>query len=72
MGDVKDMGKPYGLCEKCGAPLMPIWFTEHEHKVVNGIMTDTGRTRRAVSHLTCSLGCIRDYPVDDSFDEPWR
>lgn len=56
----------YGECE-CGAPLEPVWFIEHERK--RGIKT--GRKRRACSHLTCSY-CTRKYPVDDTFDSPWK
>lgn len=62
----------YGVCGKCGAPLEPVWFREKERRIVNGVMTYTGRTRDAVSHLICSHGCIGDYPVDDSFDGLWE
>lgn len=60
----------FGLCE-CGGSLIPIWFTEDETKVIDGMMFKTGRKRRAVSHLTCEY-CLRNYPVDDSFDGPWH
>lgn len=60
----------YGTCT-CGAPLFPVFFTEKEHKVVNGVMTYTGRTRRACSHLSCDA-CGREYPIDDTFDGPWE
>ena len=61
---------PYGKCT-CGSMLFPVWFREKEHKVVNGSMIFTGRTRRAVSHLACTC-CLKEYPIDDSFDGPWE
>lgn len=59
----------FGACE-CGEDLEPIWFIEEEYETVCGNMYRTGRKRRAVSHLTCPL-CLRNYPVDDSFDGGW-
>lgn len=61
----------YGNCSKCSVPLEPVWFTEEEYEVVNGIMYKTGRKRRAVSHLECPC-CLNREIVDDSFDGPWR
>lgn len=66
--DEKD---PYGTCDICGSSLFPVWFKEREREVVNGRMSYTGRVRDAVSHLEC-IGCMRDYPVDDTFDGPWE
>lgn len=60
----------FGLCV-CGGKLLPIWFTENETVVKDGMMFKTGRKRRAVSHLVCE-DCLRSYPVDDTFDGPWR
>lgn len=60
----------YGSCD-CGASLLPVWFTEEERIVKNGVMHKTGRVRRACSHLYCPI-CGRQYCVDDSFDLPWR
>lgn len=57
----------YGKCE-CSAPLVPIWFTEHERDR-HGIKT--GRKRTACSHLLCEY-CGKQYPVDDTFDGEWR
>ena len=59
----------YGAC-KCGADLEPVFFIEEETRCVDGYMIHTGRKRRAVSHLTCP-NCLRNFPVDDSFDGPW-
>lgn len=42
----------FGVCD-CGGSLIPVWFTEEETKVANGIMYKTGRVRRACSHLVC-------------------
>lgn len=62
----------YGVCNVCGGSLEPIWFIEEEYKVTSfGSKYRTGRTRRAVSHLTCS-DCLKNFPVDDTFDGPWR
>lgn len=60
----------YGVCE-CGSPLEPVFFMEKEYKTISGIMVQTGRKRRACSHLLCT-GCMRQYPVDDTFDGPWH
>lgn len=61
----------FGECT-CGAPLVPIWFTEFEYAQTNtGLQYKTGRHRRAVSHLLCE-NCGREFPVDDSFDGPWE
>lgn len=65
-----DNGIGYGICE-CGAPLVPIWFQEEETKVIGGFMHYTGRVRTACSHLECYY-CGKRYPVDDTFDGPWR
>ncbi len=65
-----DTKNPYGTCT-CGAPLVPVWFRERETKVVHGHMTYTGRTRRACSHLECTI-CLREHCIDDSFDGPWE
>ena len=59
----------FGECE-CGGKLIPVLFIEEETKVINGCMIHTGRKRHAVSHLTCS-DCMKNYPVDDSFDGHW-
>lgn len=60
----------YGRC-RCGGELMPVWFLEEELEIVGGVMVKTGRTRRACSHLTCSI-CLKNNCVDDSFDVPYR
>lgn len=60
----------YGICA-CGEALMPVWFREKEYDTAGGARVYTGRTRRAVDCLTCPC-CLRDYPVDDSFDGPWE
>jgi len=65
------MMKDFGICDLCDVDLVPIWFTEEETKVTDGIMYRTGRKRRAVSHLTCPC-CLRNFCVDDSFDGAWR
>lgn len=59
----------YGNCE-CGRSLRPMWFTEEETKVESGRMYYTGRERKAVSSLSCDH-CLKNYPVDDSFDGEW-
>lgn len=69
MGEKQD-GQPYGLCG-CGAPLEPVFFTEKEYETVSGSMVFIGRKRRACSHLACTE-CMRQYPVDDTFDGPWH
>lgn len=60
----------YGTCDRCGGKLIPIWFTEEETKTYNGIIYQTGRIRRACSHLVCE-NCLKNFAVDDSFDGPW-
>lgn len=61
----------YGVCERCGCDLEPIFYTAEEEKVTEqGWRYKTGRKRRAVSHLECP-GCFKNYCVDDSFDGPW-
>ena len=60
----------FGKCV-CGGLLAPVRFTEEETKVANGVMYYTGWTRSAVSHLVCE-DCLKNYPVDDSFDGAWR
>jgi len=51
---------------------MAIWFTEEEYKTTSfGARYKTGRKRSAVSHLLCE-DCLKSYPVDDTFDGPWR
>lgn len=60
----------YGKCD-CGGNLEPIWFIEEEAKVMGGIMTWTGRKRKACSHLACER-CMKNYCVGDSLDGPYR
>lgn len=62
--------KEFGICSRCGTPLVPVWFTEKEQIVKDGIMYYTGRKRRACSHLTCPE-CLKNEVVDDSFDGGW-
>ncbi len=61
----------FGTCSRCGGTLAPIWFTEEEVKTANGVKWRTGRKRRAVSHLVCE-DCLKNFPVDDSFDGEWH
>lgn len=61
------MSNRYGNCEICGAELLPDWFTEKE---VDSYGNYTFRVRRAVNVLYCPH-CLKDYCVDDSFDQPW-
>lgn len=61
----------YGECRRCGGKLVPVWFTEEEQVVIDGILCRTGRKRRACSHLTCT-DCLANESVDDTFDGPWR
>ena len=65
------MESQYGNCSVCGSPLYPVWFTEEEYKVKDGIMYETGRKRKAVDYLVCCT-CLNKVCVDDSFDGPWR
>lgn len=60
----------YGLCDRCGAELIPIRFEEEETIVEYGHIVHTGRKRIAVSHLTCPY-CFKNFPIDDSFDGSW-
>lgn len=60
----------YGTCDYCGGDLFPVWFTQEETVVKDGMMYKTGRKRKAVSHLVCEC-CLRNFVVDDSFDLPW-
>ncbi len=60
----------YGLCRHCDTPLSPVWFTEEETIVIQGVLCKTGRKRLACSHLTC-MYCLRNEVVDDSFDGKW-
>ncbi len=65
------MGNRYGKCVECNCELMPSgWFIEREYRTVNGIKTQTSRRRKALESLVCP-NCLKEYPVDDSFDEPW-
>jgi len=57
----------YGVCVKCGTPLVPEWFTDKEY---NSRGYPTGRVRRAVSHLECPKCWLKEC-VDDTFDGPW-
>lgn len=59
----------YGQCD-CGGTLYPVFFTEEETVIQHGAMYRIGRKRCAVSHLVCEE-CLRNYPVDDTFDGPW-
>ena len=65
------MADMFGNCAECGHPLTAVWFTEEEYETVSGIMTKTGRKRRAVDYLVCE-SCRCKYCVDDSFDGEWR
>jgi hypothetical protein len=62
--------KRFGDCD-CGGDLIPVWFKDEERRTAGGIMVKTGRTRNAVSHLTCE-SCLKNECVDDSFDGEWR
>ena len=48
-----------------------MWFEEEEKDLYGTALIKTGRTRLAVSHLVYP-SCLRNYIVDDSFDEPWH
>lgn len=48
-----------------------MWFEEEEKDLYGTTLITTERKRWAVSHLVCP-SCLRDYIVDDSFDEPWH
>lgn len=63
------INKDYGVCERCGTKLqVSEWFTEYEYDEKG---MPTGRTKKAVSSLICPC-CLKNYCVDDTFDEPWR
>ena len=64
------MQSKYGSCSRCDTPLVPIWFTEEETEITNGSMYNTGRKRKACSHLTC-ISCFKNECVDDTFDGNW-
>ena len=63
----------FGICE-CGYALAPVWFIEEEEEESRFageiVKFKTGRKRKAVDALIC-MSCLREYPVDDSFDGPW-
>ena len=61
----------YGKCEHWHDDLEPVWFEEEEKDLYGIALITTGRKRLAVSHLVCP-SCLRNYIVDDSFDEPWN
>lgn len=61
----------YGKCESWHDDLEPVWFKEEERCIRGTALIKTGRTRLAVSHLVCP-SCLKNYIVDDSFDEPWH
>lgn len=57
----------YGECS-CGTSLIPVFFIEEERNRNN---VKTGRKRRAISCLVCPT-CLKNFCIDDSFDEKWR
>lgn len=59
---------PEMYCDECGIKLIPIIFIDYEY---DNNMIKTGRKRKAISHLTCPQ-CLKNYTVDDSFDENWH
>lgn len=61
----------YGTCPSCSAELEPVWFVEEETKIVGGVLTKTGRKRKACDCLVCPA-CLHEETVDDTFDGPWR
>lgn len=67
----KVMKSKYGNCSECGSSLIPVWFIEEEYIIRDGIMYETGRTRKAVDYLFCP-NCLNEECVDESFDGPWR
>lgn len=71
MGEVFESKGKYAKCDRCGSAIVPVYFRERERKVINGAMVYTGRTREACSHLEC-VGCMKEFPVDDTFDRPWE
>lgn len=61
----------FGECPYCGGKLLPVWFIEEETIVDEyGHIIETGRKRRAISHLSCE-SCLRNQVIDDSFDGNW-
>ena len=57
-------------CDHVGT-LSPVWYIEAEYRTHYGALVQTGRTRRAVSHLACSW-CFRNVSVDgDYLAGPW-
>lgn len=58
----------YGSCEYCNESLEPVWFVEEEYKMYYGEYQKTGRKIRKMDYLICPK-CLREYCVDDSFDE---
>lgn len=64
------MKSDFGICD-CGGKLYPVYFTEEEYEIHDGIRIKTGRKRRAVSHLVCDY-CLKNFCVDDTFDGPWH
>lgn len=60
----------FGNCT-CGGLLVAVYYEEKERIIRSGIPIKTGRTRKAVSHLSC-LNCMKNVVVDNSFDEPFK
>lgn len=60
----------YGICNKCGSQLFPVWFIEKETKIVKGSLIYTGKKRKACSHLECPT-CLKKECIDDTFDGEW-
>lgn len=65
------MDNRYGICDECGCDLTAVWFKEKESVLYNGTYVNTGRERNAVDYLMCPH-CLKSFPVDDSFDEPFH
>lgn len=61
----------YGKCLRCQAPLEPVWFIEEERRFTTGYPVNTGRYRKACSHLECPQ-CFKKEIVDDSYDKEWQ
>lgn len=57
----------------CGGTLhVSRWFIERETKTDGyGGLIYTGRKRKAADSLVCN-NCLREYPVDDTFDGEWK
>lgn len=64
------MQSKYGVCSKCGADLIPSWFTEEEVKYIGRSIVKTGRNKTSCSHLECP-SCFTKECVDDTFDGNW-